>query len=208
MGKAYQGMKIGVRKRDECKNMADEKNRVCPVEYAGALDSRIRRWLQDPQKILAPYVHEGMTVLDVGCGPGFFSIELAKMVGRRGKVIAVDLQEAMLEKFRNKIRGTELEERIKLVKCDKDRLNVSERIDFGLVFFMVHEVPDKERFFKELKSILRDTGQILLVEPRLFHVSKKDFAVTTKIAENAGFIIEQAPRLLLSHSAMLKHAMR
>jgi len=49
----------------------DRHNRVCPVERAGVLDHRIRRWLQDPQKILRPYVEEGMTVLDIGCGPGF-----------------------------------------------------------------------------------------------------------------------------------------
>ena len=54
--------------------MIEERNRVCPVELAGSLDGRVRGWLQNPGKILAPYVREGMTVLDVGCGPGFFSI--------------------------------------------------------------------------------------------------------------------------------------
>ena len=50
-----------------------------------------------------------MKVLDIGCGPGFFSIELAKMVGKGGKIFSVDLQEVMLQKIRNKIQGTELE---------------------------------------------------------------------------------------------------
>jgi len=48
---------------------------ICPVERAGGLDNRIRRWLQNPQKILRLYIAEGMTVLDVGCGPGFFSLD-------------------------------------------------------------------------------------------------------------------------------------
>ncbi|MCP4372916.1 MAG: SAM-dependent methyltransferase, partial [Deltaproteobacteria bacterium] len=61
--------------------MSNRNNRICPVERAGSLDSRIRRWLQNPQKILKPYIKEGMTVLDVGCGPGFFSIDMAQMVG-------------------------------------------------------------------------------------------------------------------------------
>ena len=56
--------------------------RVCPVEKADRLDTRIRRWLQNPQKILKPYIKEGMTVLDFGCGPGFFSVDMAQMVGR------------------------------------------------------------------------------------------------------------------------------
>ena len=185
--------------------MDGERNRVCPVELANSLDGRIRRWLQNPQKILSPYVKAGMTVLDIGCGPGFFSIELAKIVGRDGKVISADLQDGMLQKLSKKIRGTELEDRIKLVKCEKDSINVSEKIDFGLAFFMVHEVPKKEPFFKQLKTILNEKGQILLVEPRLFHVSRKDFEVTTNIAADAGFIIHQGPRLPLCLSAILRN---
>jgi ubiquinone/menaquinone biosynthesis C-methylase UbiE len=187
-------------------NMNNERNRVCPVELANSLDSKIRRWLQNPQKILSPYIREGMTVLDIGCGPGFFSIELAKMVGRNGKVISADLQEGMLQKLGNKIRGTELEGRIELVKCDKDKINVSDKIDFGLAFFMVHEIPNKEPFFKEIKSLLNEKGQVLIVEPKLFHVSQNDFNNTTKIAENVGFVINSGPRLYFCRSAILKNA--
>jgi 2-polyprenyl-3-methyl-5-hydroxy-6-metoxy-1,4-benzoquinol methylase len=61
-------------------NRNDRDNHVCPVERAGILDHRIRRWLQNPQKILRSYIEEGMTVLDIGCGPGFFSIDAAQMV--------------------------------------------------------------------------------------------------------------------------------
>jgi len=186
--------------------MDNEKNRVCPVELAHSLDNKIRRWLQNPQKILAPYVKEGMTVLDIGCGPGFFSIEMAKMVGTSGKVISADLQEGMLQKLGNKIKGTELEEKIKLIKCDKDKINISEKADFILAFYMVHEVPDKNSFFKELKNILNKQGQFLIVEPKLFHVSQKEFELTTKCAENNGFKIYQGPKLHFSWSAILKNA--
>ncbi len=57
------------------------KSKVCSVELAGGLDNKFRRFLQNPQKILKPYLKEGMTVLDLGCGPGFFTIEIAKMIG-------------------------------------------------------------------------------------------------------------------------------
>lgn len=66
--------------------MSKEINkRVCPVERAGSLDSYVRKLFQDPRKILKPYIHEGMTVLDLGCGPGVFSTEIAKMVKDSGK---------------------------------------------------------------------------------------------------------------------------
>ncbi len=71
-----------------------------------------------------------------------------------GQVIAADLQEGMLQKLAGKIKGTALESRIKRVQCGKDTINVSERVDFILAFYMVHEVPDKVSFFRQLKAVL------------------------------------------------------
>lgn len=184
--------------------MCNGRNRVCPVELANSLDSKIRRWLQNPRKILSPYIREGMTVLDIGCGPGFFSIELAQMVGKSGQVIAADLQEGMLQKLSSRIKGTGLEERIKLEKCEKDKINISEEVDFILAFYMVHEVPDKNSFFKELSNILKERGQVLIVEPKLFHVSRKEFELTIAQAENNGFQTYPCPQLPFSWSAILR----
>ena len=185
--------------------MNEDKNRVCPVELANSLDSKIRRWLQNPQKILSPYLNEGITALDIGCGPGFFSIEMAKLVGEKGKVIAADLQDGMLQKLKNKINGTELEERIRLIKCDKNDINVSEKVDFILAFYMVHEVPDKNKLFISLKNILKESGQFLIVEPKLFHVTKEEFASTIMESEKVGLKSAGGPKLLFSHSALLTH---
>jgi ubiquinone/menaquinone biosynthesis C-methylase UbiE len=184
--------------------MKADKNRVCPVELADSLDSKIRRWLQNPQKILSPFVKEGMKVLDVGCGPGYFSVELAKMVGISGKVYAADLQEGMLQKLNNKIRGTSLEKIIQLIKCEKDDIVVPEKVDFILAFYMVHEVPDKNKLFKTLKNIVNDNGEFLIVEPKLFHVSKKEFASTISKAEAVGFKSAEGPKLAFSFSSLLK----
>lgn len=183
--------------------MNDARTRVCPVENAGALDGKVRRWLQNPRKILAPYVREGMIVLDFGCGPGFFSVELARMVGPAGRVIAADLQEGMLQKLKCKIQGTELEHRITLAQCASDEINVTEHVDFAMAFFVVHEVPDEARLFRQLKPLLKDEGRFLLVEPKLFHVSKAQFDATLGIAETAGFTIHQGARLPLCWSAVL-----
>jgi ubiquinone/menaquinone biosynthesis C-methylase UbiE len=185
------------------KNMDNERNRVCPVELASSLDSKVRRWLQNPNDILAPFVKEGMKVLDVGCGPGFFSIELAKLVGATGRVISADLQEGMLQELRRKIKGTILEPRITTVQCQRDKVNVSEDVDFILAFYMVHEVPDKASLFQQLRSVLKKNGRFLLVEPKLFHVSSEEFQSTLGVAEKAGFTVTHGPKLLLSWSAVL-----
>ena len=183
--------------------MSDRKNRVCPIEKAGSLDNWIRRWLQNPQKILGAYIKEGMTVLDVGCGPGLFSIEMAKMVGESGRVIAADLQEGMLQKLRDKIKGTELEGRFTLHKCEEDKTGVSENVDFILLFYMVHEVPKKEDFFNEIVNILKPDGQIFIIEPP-FHVSKTAFEETVRKAREAGLTEVERPKVFLSKTAILK----
>jgi len=183
--------------------VSTKNKRVCPVERAGSLDNRMRKWLQDPQKILGPYITEGMTVLDLGCGPGFFSVEMAQMVGTSGRVIASDLQEGMLDKVRAKIQGTELEPLITLHKCEVDQLGIIERVDFILLFYMVHEVENKKSFFNELRNILNQDGQILIVEPPI-HVSKTAFNKSVTIARDTGFIDSKGPRVLFSKTVILK----
>ena len=183
--------------------MADEEQRLCPVERAGSLDNRIRRWLQNPGKILSPYITEGMAVLDLGCGPGFCTLDLAQMVGASGKVIACDLQESMLQKLRDKLQGTDLERRVTVHKCESERIGWSGEADFILAFYVVHEVPDQRGLFEELTTILRPEGQILVVEPP-FHVSKSGFQETIRLAEDAGLRSEAGPKVTLSKTAILK----
>lgn len=185
--------------------MGGKGQRVCPVEMAGSLDNALRRWLQNPQKILKPFIKEGMTVLDLGCGPGFFSIDMARMVGRSGRVIASDLQEGMLRKVKAKIERTELEERIALHKCEAHRIGLFEKVDFILLFYMVHEISDKEEFFREIRSILKPNGRVLMVEPP-FHVSKSAFRRTVQIAETIGLAGIDGPKVLFSKTAILRKA--
>jgi ubiquinone/menaquinone biosynthesis C-methylase UbiE len=181
----------------------DNNNRVCPTELAGGLDNRIRRWLQNPQKILGDYIHEGMTVLDVGCGPGYFSVDMARMVGQTGRVIAADLQEGMLQIVRDKVQSTELEKRITLHQCQPERIGVTEKVDFVLLFYMVHEVPDRVKLFTEIADLLKPNGQVLIVEPPL-HVSKKAFDETIETARNAGLMPVDRPKVFFGLAMRLQ----
>ena len=183
--------------------MSDKNNRLCPVEKADSLDTRFRRWLQNPKKILKPYIIEGMTVLDLGCGPGFFSVELAKMVGSSGKVIAADLQEGMLQIVRDKIKGTELENRITLHKCENNKIGLTVNVDFVLAFYVVHEIPDRDKLFSEIETLLKPNGQVLVVEPP-FHVSKKAFEDTIQKARAAGFTEIKRQNILFSKTVVLR----
>lgn len=144
-----------------------------------------------------------MTVLDMGCGPGVFAIEMAKMVGKSGHVIACDLQEGMLQKLKGKISGTAYEERVTLCKSEENDIGFHEPVDFILAFYIVHEVIDQERFLKQLSSILRPNGLFLVVEPPL-HVSKAEFAETTRIAQDTGLVPVKNPKVFLSKTMLLR----
>ena len=183
--------------------MEEKNRRVCPVEVAGTLDGKFRKWIHNPKKILKNYLKEGMVALDVGCGPGLFSIGMAELVGESGKVIAADLQKEMLEKLRNKIQGTRIEKRMILHKCEADKIGVLEEVDFVLAFWMVHEVPDQENFLEEIKSILKPNGILFIIEPK-FHVSKKEFEKTVKKSVAIDFQLIEKPKVRLSQAAVFK----
>ncbi|HMD68680.1 MAG TPA: class I SAM-dependent methyltransferase [Chitinivibrionales bacterium] len=181
----------------------NDKNRVCPVELSGGLDNIFRRWLQNPQKILRPYVKEGMAALDFGCGPGFFTLAMAELVGPSGRVIACDLQDGMLEKLRAKIAGSKFEKVISLHKCPEDRIGVSDKVNFILVFYMHHEVPDQEKYLKEISSLLKPGGKVLLVEPPM-HVSRSEFSESIGKAKAAGLVPVESPKVFLGRTMVLR----
>jgi ubiquinone/menaquinone biosynthesis C-methylase UbiE len=118
-------------------------------------------------------------------------------------VIAVDLQEGMLNKLRAKIRGAELEQRIRVHKSAWDRIGVADRADFALCFYLLHELPDQGAFFAELHSILKPGGQALLVEPPI-HVSRKAFEETVRRSGGAGFIPVEGPRVFFGKTAVVR----
>jgi len=175
---------------------------VCPVERAGALDGSFRKLMHNPQKILQPYIKAGMIVLDIGCGPGFFTLEIAKMLNSLGKVIAADVQEGMLRIIRGKIKGTALERRIELHKSDYESIGVVEKVDFVLAFWIVHELRNQEKFFEELSSIVKPTGLIFIVEPRV-HVSKRDFNAMLNLIKENGFTMVESPKVFFSRTVVL-----
>jgi ubiquinone/menaquinone biosynthesis C-methylase UbiE len=153
--------------------------------------------------MLEPYVREGMTALDFGCGPGFFTLDLARLVGPSGRVIAADLQPGMLEKVHTKVRGTEFEARVVLHQCQPTRIGLALPVDFALAFYMLHELPDQEACFTELRQLVPAQGQLLVVEPPL-HVSRAAFETTLRTAKGSGFTVIGRPRVAFSKAALLQ----
>jgi SAM-dependent methyltransferase len=100
---------------------------VCPWWLCYSFDNPLRRFIHDPERLLAPYVKPGMTVVDVGCGMGYFTIPLARIAGPGGKVIAVDLQQRMLDALVRRAEKAAVADRIDPHRCQKESLGVEGR---------------------------------------------------------------------------------
>jgi ubiquinone/menaquinone biosynthesis C-methylase UbiE len=177
-------------------------NMVCPWWVCYSFDNPLRRLFHDPERLLDPYVKPGMTVVDIGCGMGYFTVGLAKLIGPEGKVIAVDLQQHMLDALEKRARAAGMADRIVLHRCRKERLGIQEPADFILAFWMAHEVTDKSRFFREIFTLLKTEGHFLLVEPKI-HVLQKSFERTLAVCGEAGFRILEKPSVALSRTVLL-----
>jgi len=179
---------------------------VCPWWIGYFLASPLRRLLVDPARILGPYVHAGATALDVGPGMGFYTLPLARLVGEGGRVVAVDLQERMLASLARRARRAGLAGRIETRLCRTDSLSIDDlegKVDFALVMYMAHEVPDKHGLFAQLSRALAPGGVILLAEPR-GHVSEKAYAGTLDIARASGLEPSDGPRLSRGLTSLLR----
>lgn len=175
---------------------------VCPWWGGYFIDNPVRRWLHNPERIVSPYVEPGMTILDFGCGMGIFTIAMARLVGDGGRVIAVDLQQQMLDVLSRRAEKAGAAERIDTHRCSEDSLDLDEPVDFALAFYSAHEVPDARRLLAEIQRLLPPQGRFLVVEP-IGHVTKGEFARMTTLAGEVGFRADERPRVRLSHAVVL-----
>jgi len=175
---------------------------TCPWWGGYFIDNRLRRLLHNPEAILAAYVQPGMTVMDFGCGMGFFSIPMARMTGCHGRVIAVDVQPQMLNTLRKRAERAGVADRIRTHRCEPDSIGVAEPVDFVLAFWAAHESRDFRRLVTEVGASLRPGGKFLLVEPR-FHVSGKAFQRMLRTAAEVGLEVSDEPRIRWSRVALL-----
>jgi ubiquinone/menaquinone biosynthesis C-methylase UbiE len=188
-------------------NSKKHHHKVFSAENAAHLDTGLRRFLYRPDRLAMKYVKPGDRVLDFGCGPGFFTREFAKRVGDGGQVFSVDLQEEMLGILRGKMEPEGLLPRIMTHRCKPDSINLPADLngtfDAAFTIFVVHEVPDPAKLFREIALLLKPGGTLFYTEPP-FIVSGKEFRDNLALAEEAGFRQVDRSLFFVNRAAVLR----
>lgn len=177
---------------------------VCPYCVGYLLVCPLRKLVQNPHTILSPYIKDGDTVLDVGPAMGFFSLAMAGLVGGKGKVVCVDMQEKMLGKLLERAQKAGVAAQIETRACRQDSLcldDLSGKADFALAFAMVHEVPDQDRLLREIAAALKPGAKFLVAEPK-GHVGASAFEESMALAVKNGLAVAGHPRVWGSHTAL------
>jgi ubiquinone/menaquinone biosynthesis C-methylase UbiE len=180
---------------------------VFSAERAGHLDTGIRHFLYRPDRLAERYVKPGYRVLDFGCGPGFFTREFAKRVGEKGQVFSVDLQEEMLKILRGKMEAEGLLPQITTHQCKPDSIGLPPAMngtfDAAFTIFVVHEVPDPAKLFREIALLLKPGGTLFYTEPP-FVVSGTEFRENLALAEKAAFVPVDRSLFFVNRAAGLR----
>jgi ubiquinone/menaquinone biosynthesis C-methylase UbiE len=175
--------------------------RVHPWWIIFTFDNPLRWLIHKPEKMFAGLIRQGDTVLDIGCGYGYFAMGVARMVGDKGLVIAADVQEHMLAGARRRAERHGLLPRIRLHLCQPESIGLTEPVDFILAFWMVHEVPDQEAFLRQVRALLKPQARLLIAEP-IIHVPARRYAITLAAAQKVGLRPVAPVRVALSRAML------
>jgi len=127
----------------------------------------VYRLVRDPYLVLdGAGLEEGQTVLEVGCGPGFFTVPAARIVGDSGRVYALDISPLAIEKVRRKVNEAGVSN-VEIVLADAARTELpDEAFDLAFLLGLARPVGEIDNIWTEVYRLLKPGG-ILAVEGRL-----------------------------------------
>jgi Methylase involved in ubiquinone/menaquinone biosynthesis len=140
-----------------------------PMSYHGIpwLNRPERIQEENPEEMLEQLkVQPGMTVCDMGCGDGYYTIELARRVGPTGKVIAVDIQPEMLQELSRRCEQNNLKNVDMILGLPHDPKLPEGKLDLILMVDVYHEFSNPIEMLDSMRKSLKKDGRIALVEFR------------------------------------------
>jgi ubiquinone/menaquinone biosynthesis C-methylase UbiE len=178
-----------------------------PAFIGRFLDSDLRRWRQPPDKLIERSgIKAGMAVLDLGCGSGAFTPFVARAVGERGKVYALDIQPKMLNQLERKLAKPENKDvtNIEMKQASAYQLPFEdESLDLVYMVGVLQEIPDRGRALRETRRVLKPGG-ILAVTELLPDPDYPWSSTTIKICQQEGFVPDELSGNLWNYTARFK----
>jgi len=163
--------------------------------------------MQPPDKIVERSgIKPGMTVMELGCGSGAFIPFIAAVVGKRGKVYAVDIQSAMLRQLELKLSQTEYRDitNIELKQANAYELPFADgSLELVCMITVLQEIPDRGRALREVGRVLKPGGTLAVTE----FLPDPDYPLRTttiKVCQREGFILDDNPGNFWSYTVRVK----
>lgn len=142
--------------------------RLFAPQDLGLLEPPDREAWQKPDQVMdALRVAEGTTVADLGAGGGWFTMRLARRVGRFGRVYAVDVQRLMIEAIERRVEREGLNNVTAILgEYDNPKLPPDARTDAVLIVDAFHEMEDPVRLLTNVARTLKPHGRIGIIDYR------------------------------------------
>lgn len=143
-------------------------DRVFKASAAHKLEDPERlKWLPPVEVLKYLHLRPGMVVADIGAGTGYFAIPIGSAVGRTGKVFAVDFQQEMLAKLREKLNAPDVPHNLELVAGSATETRLPDRgCDLAFYANIWHELDDHSASLREAERIVRRDGRIAILDWR------------------------------------------
>ena len=145
----------------ELKSQGHHVHKRFPERLAFTLNNRVRRLLEPPDRLITKLgLKATHVVVDFGCGPGFYTITIAKAVAR---TIAVDVSSRMLEKTASNAKKNHVT--VEALVSDGTAIQLDDGIvDLIFLSHVFHEVADRPRVLSEFLRIMKRSGRLAIVE--------------------------------------------
>lgn len=124
-------------------------------DFAKLLMSEERRSWQDPEQVLDTIsIKPGSTVVDLACGPGFFTIPIARKITTIGTVYAVDSNPTMIDHLQRNLAAAGLHDEVTVIEADVSKTKIPDEVaDYILFANVLHDIEDKKSFLREVSRL-------------------------------------------------------
>ena len=179
------------------------KSAPCPASLAWLVDNSIRRRYMRPV-LDRVGIRPGERVLELGPGPGIFTVDAAQHVGPEGRLIAVDIQPEMIAQVEERVREAGLTNVETHVASAHDLPLKDAAIDRAFLIAVLPEIPDQARALTELHRVIKPGGILSITEEFV----DPDYPLASGVirrVEAAGFELERRFGNFLMYTLNFRH---